>query len=152
MKNDIRKRTTYTLDVYNHATGCVETVEVTEEVYRTYLRTGWSIENSDTSFYAHEIQFSSLIGGSEDAFQNFREFIDTENTPDRVVERKEMVAAVHRAIRTLPPEDQELVLARFFEGMSLRQYAQLKGIGHTTIHARERSILKKLKKYPEFKK
>lgn len=68
MKNAINERKTYTLDIYNHATGQVETVEVTEEVYRTYLRTGWSIENSDTSFYAHEIQFSSLTGGSEDAF------------------------------------------------------------------------------------
>ena len=57
MNNAIHERKTYTLDVYNHATGCMETVAVTEEVYRTYLRTGWSIENNDASFYAHEIQF-----------------------------------------------------------------------------------------------
>ena len=152
MKNAIHERKTYTLNVYNHASGHFETVEVTEEVYRTYLRTGWSIENSDTSFYAHEIQFSSLIGGSEDAFQNFREFIDTENMPDKIIERSEIIAAVHRAINSLPLEEQELVWARFFDGMSLRQYAQSKGLAHTTVHGRERSILKKLKKYPELKK
>ena len=150
MNNAIHERKTYTLDVYNHATGCVETVAVTEEVYRTYLRTGWSIENNDTSFYAHEIQFSSLIGGGENAFQNFREFIDTENTPDHILEREDVIAAVHRAIASLPPEDQELVWARFFDRLSLRQYAQLNGVSHTVIHRRERNILKKLKKHLKF--
>jgi DNA-directed RNA polymerase specialized sigma24 family protein len=55
-----------------------------------------------------------------------------------------------RAINSLPLEEQKLVWARFFDGMSLRQYAQSKGLAHTTVHGRERSILKKLKKYPEF--
>ena len=150
MKNAIHERKTYTLDIYNHATGKVEIVEVTEEVYRTYLRTGWSIENNDTSFYTHEIQFSSLIGGGENAFQNFREFIDTENTPDQIMEREDVIATVHRAIANLPPEDQELVRARFFDSLSLRQYAQLNGVSHTVIHRRERNILKKLKKYLKF--
>ena len=152
MKTAIHERKTYTLSVYNHATRRFETVEVTKEVYHAYQRTEWNIDDNDTSFYAHEIQFSSLIGGSENAFQNFREFIDTENTPDKVIERSEMIAAVRRAISSLSPEDQELVWARFFDGITLRQYAQLKGVAHTTIHARERSILKKLKNYPEFKK
>jgi RNA polymerase sigma factor (sigma-70 family) len=150
MKNAINERKTYTLDIHNHATGKVETVEVTEEVYRTYKRTEWSIENNDASFYTHEIQFSSLIGGGENAFQNFREFIDTENTPDQIMEREDVIAAVHRAIANLPPEDQELVRARFFDSLSLRQYAQLNSVSHTVIHRRERNILKKLKKYLKF--
>lgn len=150
MKTAIHDRKAYTLNVYNHAADCFEAVEVTEEVYHAYQRTEWNIDDNDTSFYAHEIQFSSLIGGSENAFQNFREFINTENTPDKVVERSEMIAAVRRAIKSLPPEDQELVWARFFDGITLRQYAQLKGVSHTAIHLRERNILKKLKNYPEF--
>ena len=150
METAIQERESYTLRVYNHASGCFETVEVTEEVYRTYRRTEWNIHDNDDSFYAHEIQFSSLIGGSEDAFQNFREFIDTENTPDQIMEREDVIATVHRAIANLPPEDQELVRARFFDSMSLRQYAQLNGVSHTVIHRRERNILKKLKKYLKF--
>ena len=152
MKKAIQNNKTYTLNIYNHATGCFETVEVTEEVYRTYQRTNWSIENSDASFYAHEIQFSSLVGGSENAFQNFREFIDTENTPDRVLERKEMVAAVQRAICSLPLESQELVQALFYDGLSGSEYARIKGIPQTTVSYRIRTLLQKLKKSPDFKK
>ena len=147
MKKAIQNNKTYTLNIYNHATGCFETVEVTEEVYRTYQRTNWSIENSDASFYAHEIQFSSLIGGSENALQNFQEFIDTENTPDRVIERKELAEAVRRTIRSLPPEDQKLVQALFFEGLTGREYARNTGIPQSTISYRTRTILGKLKKY-----
>lgn len=152
MKTAIHERKTYTLSVYNHATRCFETVEVTKEVYHAYQRTEWNIDDNDTSFYAHEIQFSSLIGGSENAFQNFREFIDTENTPDKVIERSEMIAAVKRAIRSLSPEDQELVRALFYEGLSGFEYARIKGIPQTTVSYRTRALLQKLKKYPEFKK
>lgn len=152
MKTAIHERKTYTLNVYNHATGCFETVEVTEEVYRTYQRTEWNINDNDTSFYAHEIQFSSLIGGSDNAFLNFREFIDTENTPDKVVEKSEMIAAVKRAIRSLSPEEQELVRALFYEGLSGFEYARIKGIPQTTVSYRTRALLQKLKKCPDIKK
>lgn len=145
MKTAVHERKTYTLSVYNYATSCFETVKVTEEVYHAYQRTEWSIENNDASFYAHEIQFSSLIGGSENAFNNFQEFIDTENTPDRVVERKEMTEAIRQAIRSLPPDDQELVQALFFEGLTGREYARIKCIPQSTVSYRTRTLLQKLK-------
>lgn len=152
MRKPTHKKKTYTLTVFNHASDRFETVVVTEEVFRTYKRTKWNIEDNNASFFEHEIQFSSLIGGNEDAFQNFQEFIDTENTPERVIERNEMIAAVHKAISSLPPDDRELVAARFFNGMTVRQYAKLKGVPRSTIYSQERCILKKLKKIPEFKK
>jgi RNA polymerase sigma factor (sigma-70 family) len=152
MNNDNHEKSTYFLCVYNHASGRFESVEVNEKVYRTYLRTQWNIDDNDASFFNHEIQFSSLIGGSENAFENFREFIDTENTPEKVVERSEMIAVLRRAICSLSAEDQELVSARFFNGMTLRRYAQLKGLSHTAIRLRERRILEKLKKFLKFKK
>jgi RNA polymerase sigma factor (sigma-70 family) len=147
MKKAIQNNKTYTLNIYNHATGCFETVEVTEEVYRTYQRTSWSIENSDASFYAHEIQFSSLIGGSENAFQNFREFIDTENTPDRVLERKEMVAAIQWAIGSLSEQDQNLIYALFFNGVSEKDYAKQCGVKQQTVNKKKHRIFKKIKKF-----
>lgn len=78
----IHKNKKYTLMVYNTVTHRNEEVEVTHEVYHAYRRTGWGIENNDTSFFAHEIQMSGLIGGEEGAYENFKEFIDTENIPD----------------------------------------------------------------------
>lgn len=143
MRKPTRKKKTYTLTVFNHASGRFETVVVTEEVFRTYQRTKWNIEDNNASFFEHEIQFSSLIGGNEDAFQNFREFIDTENTPDKIVEKRETISAVRKAIDRLSPDDQELVIARFFIGIPLLKYSLLKGIPYATAYYRERNILKK---------
>ena len=151
MKKAIQNNKTYTLNIYNHATGCFETVEVTEEVYRTYQRTAWNIEDNDASFYAHEIQFSSLIGGSEDAFQNFREFIDTENTPDRMIERTEIAETLRRTIGSLTEKEQALIYAIYFDGLTEREYARLCGVAQPTIHKMKQRILKKNKKISQMK-
>ncbi len=147
MKNAIHERKTYTLNVYNHASGQVETVEVTEEVYRTYRRTEWNIADNDSSFYAHEIQFSSLIGGNENAFHNFREFIDTENTPDLIVEERLLHEHLTRAMSSLSKIEKKLIYAIYFEGLSEREYAQRCGTSQPAIHKMKHRILKKLKKY-----
>lgn len=54
----IHENKKYTLTVYNTVTHRNEEVEVTHDVYHAYRRTGWGIENNDTSFFAHEIQMS----------------------------------------------------------------------------------------------
>ena len=46
----IHENKKYTLMVYNTVTHRNEEVEVTHEVYHAYRRTGWGIENNDTSF------------------------------------------------------------------------------------------------------
>ena len=81
----IHENKKYTLTVYNTVTHRNEEVEVTREVYHAYRRTGWGIENNDASFFAHEIQMSGLIDGEDGAYENFKEFIDTENIPDKTV-------------------------------------------------------------------
>lgn len=53
----------YKLNVYNTITKKYEEVEVSAELYNTYRRTGWNIENNDKRYFDHEIQMSSLIGG-----------------------------------------------------------------------------------------
>ena len=147
MKTAIHQRELYTLRVYNHASGCVETVEVTEEVYRTYRRTAWNIHDNDESFYAHEIQFSSLIEGSEDAFHNFREFIDTENTPDQVIEEEILHENLLKAIASLPEKERVLIRALYFEGRSETDYARQCGVKQQTINEKKHRILRKMKKF-----
>jgi DNA-directed RNA polymerase specialized sigma24 family protein len=63
-----------------------------------------------------------------------------------------MVAAVQRAICSLPLESQELVQALFYDGLSGSEYARIKGIPQTTVSYRIRTLLQKLKKFPDFKK
>ena len=45
----------YIISVRNTANGKYENVEVTEEVYRAYMRTGWNIKDNDESFFKHQI-------------------------------------------------------------------------------------------------
>ena len=91
--------------VYNTVTHRNEEVEVTHDVYHAYRRTGWGIENNDTSFFAHEIQMSGLIGGEEGAYENFKEFIDTENIPDNTVLKIMEIDALRKALSVLSDAD-----------------------------------------------
>lgn len=58
----------YVLNVYNTMTGQYELIQVTKEVFQTYRRTKWNIEDSTERFFKHETQMSSLIGGENDAY------------------------------------------------------------------------------------
>lgn len=44
----------YILNIYNTMTGEFELVQVTKEVFQTYRRTKWHIEDSTERFYKHE--------------------------------------------------------------------------------------------------
>lgn len=141
----------FILDVNNTITKKDEEVEVSEEVYNTYRRTGWNIKNNDASFFAHEIQMSALIGGNNSAHENFKEFIDTKNTPDNEILKKMINEDLYNALSKLNISDQELIYALYFDGMTEREYAEKKGVYHNAIHKRKVRILEKIKKYLIFK-
>lgn len=46
----------YVLNVYNTMTGQYELIQVTKEVFQTYRRTKWNIEDSTERFFKHETQ------------------------------------------------------------------------------------------------
>lgn len=146
------ERKSYTLTVYNTITRKNEEIEVPEEVYQTYRRTAWNIDDNNASFYAHEIQMSSLIGGEDGAYENFREFIDTENTPDVTVLKELEKAALHWIIAQLSESERELIQAIYFDGLTERKYASLTGLPQKTVNNRKLAILRKLKKQLQFKK
>ena len=75
----------YILIVFNTCTQKYEEVTVSAEVYRTYNRTNWNIRDNNDSFFAHEIQLSSLIGAQDCGYENFHEFIDAVNTPENII-------------------------------------------------------------------
>lgn len=54
-----------TVRVYDKISKKVVKVEVSDAIYTHFKRTKWAIENNNSSFYEHEIQFSALIGGHE---------------------------------------------------------------------------------------
>ena len=83
-------------------------VEVSDEVRTHYNRTQWNIDDNNESFYKHEIQFSALIGGYENAFENFKEFMidyDVENETDR----KMFIEKLYNCLELLSGSERELI-------------------------------------------
>lgn len=71
--------------VFNTLTNELQEVYVTPEVAQTFKRTGWNIKDDDKSFFKHEIQMSALVGGQENAYENFREFVSDTNNMQRLL-------------------------------------------------------------------
>ncbi len=140
------KNNKYKLNVYNTITKKYDEVEVSEELYNVYRRTGWNIENNDKRYFDHEIQMSSLIGGDNGAYENFREFIDTENTPENVVLEAMQNEDLIKVLSKLNKSEQELINSIYFDGMSERELAKKLGIYRNAVHKRKQKILAKLKK------
>lgn len=98
----------YVLNVYNTMTGQYELIQVTKEVFQTYRRTKWNIEDSTERFFKHETQMSSLIGGENDGYERFHEFIDYDNTPENQAIEEMVFQSLHNVLELLPPKDYEL--------------------------------------------
>ena len=142
----IHENKKYTLMVYNTVTHRNEEVEVTREVYHAYRRTERGIENNDASFFVHEIQMSGLIGGEDGAYENFKEFIDTENIPDNTVLKIMEIEALQKALSVLSDADNKLVQALFYDGLTEQEYAAQVGISQQMINRKKQRILNFLKK------
>lgn len=136
----------YKLQVINTCTQCYEEITVTQAVYDMYRRSRWNIEDSDKSFHKHEIQFSSLTGAQDAGFENFKEFIDSANTPEQLVLQSMEMNSLYQAISALSDSDQALIQGLFFDGMTEREYAEKLGIYHNAVHEQKVRIIKKLQK------
>ena len=139
----------YTLKVYNTLTKQYEDVVVTKKVYDTYRRTEWNIKDNDESFYDHEIQISGLIGGEDDAYENFREFIDDVNIPENIFMTREGMVEVRNAVRVLPIQERNLIIALYYEQLTENEYADKIGVSQQYVSKSKKKILKKLKLFLE---
>ena len=139
----------YKLNVYNTTTKKYEEVEISEELYNVYRRTGWNIENNDKRYFDHENQMSSLIGGDKGAYENFREFIDTDNTPENVVLEAMQNEDLIKALSFLDKDELVLINAVYFNRMTMRECSEKYKIPLMTAQDRKTRILKKLKKILE---
>ena len=136
-----------TVSVYNTITKQYELIEVSEKVRAEYLRGQGKIYRNNKRFFKHEIQMSSLIGGEDGAYENFREFVNSDNTPESEAMKNSAVSDLHKAISRLTGEEQELIIALFFDGVSEKDYATLTGVSRQAINERKQRIFKKLKKF-----
>lgn len=137
----------YTVVVFNTCTAQYEEISVSLEVYKEYRRSEWRIQKSDAKHRFHETPFSALLGGEDNACENFHEFIDMANVPDKQVSRTMLRDALHQAIDALNPAEQALIRALFFAGDCEQTYARKCGISQQAVSKQKRRVMEKLKKY-----
>ena len=88
---------------------------------------------------------SSLIGGENDGYERFHEFIDYDNTPENQAIEEMVRQSLRNILDLLPPKDYELIYELYFKNRSEKEYAQMLGVSQQAIHVRKKRILKKLK-------
>jgi len=137
---------TYIIHTYDPATSQIERVTVTREVFNACRRSEWNIAKNMDAFFKHEIQMSSLIGGENGNYENFREFIVDHDEVDRIVAQSLLHDALHRALDALSDADYDLINATFFEGKTLAEYGAEKKMPVSTLCERRQRILRDLKK------
>lgn len=137
---------TYIIHTYDPATRQIERVTVTREVFNACRRTQWNMSKNKDSFFKHEIQMSSLIGGENGNYENFREFIVDHDEVDRIVAERLLRDALHRALDALSEPDYDLINATFFEGKTLAEYGAEKKMSVSSLCERRQRILRDLKK------
>ena len=139
-----------TVRVYDTISKKFVEVEVSDEVYTHFKRTKWAIENNNSSFYEHEIQFSALIGGHENAFENFKEF-RTDYNVEEETDRKILVENLYDCLDFLSKSERELIIMLFFENKTERECAKILCTAQQNMHKNKKLILYKLNKLLEVK-
>lgn len=130
-----QKQVKYSLLVLNTCTGKKEPVEVSEALYNLYRRTEWNIEDNDESFFAHEIQFSSMCTSTEVDIMNLREFISEESSTERVYERACRKRLGLLAFHKLTPLMQRRFRLHYEDRLSYKKIAELEGVSEATVKA-----------------
>lgn len=133
--------------IYDSATGAYHDVEVSREIFNCYRRTAWGIQKNDKRFYANEIQFSSLIGGLNQAFENFAEFRTTAGDPQQILCDAVVPQRIAEAFQILSPSERRIIQLLVIEGNSERWYAKRTGLPQKTISNRKLRALKKMRRF-----
>ena len=136
----------YIISVRNTANGKYENVEVSEEVYTAYMRTGWNIKDNDESFFKHQIQFSALLGNIDDAVENFKELMNTKADTEEIVELNTDLQMLCKAMKKLSKDELQLISLIYFENKTERECAEIYAISQKNINKKKKKILCKLNK------
>lgn len=92
---------------------------------------------------------SSLIGGEDENYENFREFIGDVNIPENIFMTGEGLLEVRNAIGALHERERELIEALYYERFTEREYADRIGVTQQYINKSKKKILKKMKMFLE---
>ena len=123
----------YIINVKNTFTDKYENIEVSEEVYTAYMRTGWNIKDNDDSFFKHQIQFSVLLGNLDDAIENFKELMNSKEDIEEIAELNIELKILFKAMKQLSNDELKLISLIYFEDKTERECAEIYNISQKNI-------------------
>lgn len=123
-----------------------ESVEVTEEVYRSYYKLVERERYLDKLAKKNHI---SIEACNESGIQVEYIISQTEESIEDTIINQEMLDKLEQCLKMLPEQEQMLIHTLFFQGKSERQLSSEWGIPLMTLNDRKRRILQKLKKFLE---
>jgi len=98
----------------------------------------------------HQTVSASELGHHDDDSSVFDHFADASGemqSPEELLDNKQQVAGLHKAIRALPNEQKEALILQQFNGMSLEEIAQMACVPVETIKSRLRYAMRKLRQH-----
>ena len=132
--------------VFNTVTNEYETVDVSEKVYKEFMRSEWDIKNNDKAFFKHQIQNTSLTGNLGSSYENFDEYIQSATDVEEEAFSNLLHDALHKAMSELDAKEWRLIRLLFFYDKNERECAYLYGINQKNINKKKCAILSKLNK------
>jgi DNA-directed RNA polymerase specialized sigma24 family protein len=138
----------YYLTEFNALTDQYEQVEFTDKKTYDYCRRSkWNEEKQNAKYGKNNTPFCSLIGGKDDAYENFHEFIGDESNPEGVFEKSELLKRLYTALAALSETDRDLILSLVVYQIPIREMALRAGVQVNAIYKKKVRILKFMKKY-----
>ena len=119
-------------------------MEVTREEYLSYYKEKRRQRYIDER--AKKFGTFSYDALTTDVFNGEDILIDTQDDPSVETEHRIMIDMLLKVFRQLTDDEQSLLKALYFEGLSEREYAARLGVYPNAVHKRKVRILEKLKK------
>lgn len=138
------KNIKYTINEFNTLTGEYVDIEITEDVYNCYRRTGWNMQKNNQKHTQNTVPFSSLCG-PYDINDNFTVFASEADNPEQICEANETREFLVKAIKKLPENERIVIELIFFKGFSAIETGKRLGISEQGVNKRKRSAFKKIK-------
>ncbi len=135
-------------------------IEVTDEVYEFIIKSNRKIRYCEEDLKREKMivdktgRIVKILPSREDSLDRLADeaamqFPDPQENVEEAMLRRLSMEQLHRAIARLQDEEQRLIEALFFRGMTEREYADLIGLSKQAINKRKNKILGKLKFFLE---
>ena len=113
-------------------------VEVSDDIGEVIVRLDKDERNSYQKLHRRSC--------SLEAYDSYGRLIEADEDVERDFTDKEEIEALHKAIKTLLPEQQELIRRIFFEDEKISTIAQKENVSAAAIHNRLNKIFAQLRK------